>query len=209
MTKPEINYTNTIPEIRRAYALFRRKYTLRRMMPMTLLLLISFFLGINLILTSINNNESLNLPGLIITALSAGMLVSMWLRPRTAQKKLIATIEQMGEERYIARFYDDRIEIDTEIIEGEETEIVAISKDGVTVVENPEAIEEAEAQIAAQTIQAETSIIRLGAETLYSVEDSELFCLFVNRALIYIFPKRCMNEEQISELQNYFKDKAI
>jgi len=205
----QINYTNTIPEITRAYTLFRRKYATRRMLPMTLLMLVGFFLGLNLILVNYNNHETLNLPGVIVAALSAGMLVSMWLRPRTAQKRLISTIEQMGEEKYTARFYDDRIEIDTEILEGEETEIIAISKHGVDVVKNPEVLEEAEKQIAAQTVQPEPSIIRLGSETLYSVEDSELFCLFVNGKLIYIFPKRCLTDEQVLELQNYFKDKGI
>jgi hypothetical protein len=196
-----INYTNTIPEIKRGNSLFMRKYAIPRMMPMTILFLITVVFGIDFII-----KNPAGIVGYILAALSAGMLVSLWTRPHFILKRTIAVIETMGEERYIARFYDDRIEIDTEIIEAE-TEVIAISKEGVTVVENPEILEEVEKQI--QTTQPETSVYRHGAEVLYSVEDGEMFCLFVNKAWTIIFPKRCMNEEQVGELQNYFKDKGI
>lgn len=196
----QINYTNTIPEIRRAYALFRRKYALPRMLPMTALLLLTIVFGIDFII----KNPS-GYIGYILTALCAGMLISLWSRPFLAARRLISTIEALGrDERYIARFLDDRIEVDTEIVPLEaESELVAISGQGIDTVENPEVIKEAE------LIQAETSVYRHSAETLYSVEDGELFCLFVNKALFHIFPKRCMTEEQTEAVRNYFKEKAI
>ncbi|MCL2638282.1 MAG: YcxB family protein [Oscillospiraceae bacterium] len=196
----EINYTNTIPEIKRAYALFRRKYALPRMLPMTVLLIVTIIFGIDFI----RKNPS-GYVGYILTALSAGMLISLWSRPFLAARRLISTIEALGkDEKYIARFLDDRIEIDTEIIPLEaETETVAISGQGIETVENPKAIAEAEQEL----IQADTSVYRFGAETLCSVEDSELFCLFVNKALFHIFPKRCMTSEQIEAIRTYFAEK--
>jgi hypothetical protein len=196
----EINYTNTIPEIRRAYALFRRRYALPRMMPMTLLLLLTIIFGIDFI------RRDAGIVGYILTILSAGMLISLWSRPFLAARRLIDTIEALGkDEKYIARFYDDRIEVDTEIVPLRDTETIAISGQGIDTVENPEVIEEAEEEL----IQAETSVYRLGAETLCSTEDGEIFCLFVNKALFHIFPKRCMTEEQIESLRLYLKDKGI
>jgi len=172
------------------------------MLPMTVMLLAGLGFGLNFIWV----DPSAVFPGYILVAMSAGMLVSLWLRPYTAEKKLVAVIEQMGEERYTARFYDDRIEIDTEIIPKDaEVETIAITKHGVQPVENPEVIAEAETQIT----QPETSVIGLTSERLFSVEDRDMFCLFVNRALIYIFPKRCMSAETAEKLGKYFEEKAI
>jgi len=197
-----ITYDNSIPEVRRGYALFRRKYALPRMLPMTVMLLAGLGFGLNFVWV----DPSAVFPGYILVAMSAGMLVSLWLRPYTAEKKLVAVIEQMGEERYTARFYDDRIEIDTEIIPKDaEVETIAITKHGVQPVENPEVIAEAEMQIT----QPETSVIGLTSERLFSVEDRDMFCLFVNRALIYIFPKRCMSAETAEKLGKYFEEKSI
>jgi hypothetical protein len=202
----QINYDNSIPEIKRSYSLFRRKYALPRMLPMTIAFLIIIVLGVDFMIRDLQNENTTSFVGYILTALSAGLLISLWVRPYTAQKKLISVIEQMGEERYIARFYDDRIEIDTEILPKDtETQTIAITKHGIQEVENPDVLEEAEAQI----IKPETSVIGLTTERLYSVEDDEMFCLFVNKALIYIFPKRCMTEEQVQGIKKYFEEKAI
>jgi hypothetical protein len=75
-------------------------------------------------------------------------------------------------------------------------------------VENPELLEEAKAKLAEEP-PPETSVYRHGAEILCSAEDGGLFCLFVNKALFHIFPKRCMTQEEQTELRNYFKDKGI
>ena len=200
MNEIKINYNNTIPEIKRAYSLFRRKYAIKRMLPMTIAFSIAIVLGANMVWLN-----PTGIAGIILTAMSAGLLISMWTRPVLAQKKLIQTIEAMGEERYEARFYDDRVEVDTEILPDTETETVAISRHGVDVVKNPEILEKAEENL----IQSETSVIGVATEELFSVEDSEIFCLFVNRALIYIFPKRCLSEEQTAQLRKYFDDKGI
>jgi len=199
----EIKYNNTIPEITRAYSLFRRKYAILRMIPLTVMFLIAVVFGVDFII-----RDSADIKGYILVALGLGMLVSFWTRPIMAQKKLVATIEAMGEENYTARFFDDRIEVDTEIVSEEELEVVSISRFGVDTVENPDALEEAEEQIA-QAAKPEMTVITLGTELLYALEDTDMFLLFVNKALIYIFPKRCLSEEQTESLRNYFTDKAI
>jgi len=197
----EITYNNNTDEIRRAYSLFRRKYAVLRMIPLTFMFLIAVVFGVDFII-----RDPADIKGYILVALGLGMLISFWTRPVMAQKRLIATIEEMGEENYTARFFDDRIEVDTEIVEAE-TEVVAISRFGVDTVENPEVLEEAEKELAAA--QPETTVIKLGAELLYALEEADMFCLFVNKALIYIFPKRCLSDEQTDSLRKYFEEKAI
>jgi hypothetical protein len=198
----EIKYNNNTDEIRRAYSLFRRKYAVLRMIPLTVMFLIAVVFGVDFII-----RDPADIKGYILVALGLGMLISFWTRPVMAQKRLIATIEEMGEENYTARFFDDRIEVDTEFVPDEETEVVAISRFGVDTVENPEVLEEAEKELAAA--QPETTVIKLGAELLYALEEADMFCLFVNKALIYIFPKRCLSDEQTEMLRNYFTEKAI
>ena len=197
----EIKYDNTTPEIRRAYALFRKKYALPRMVPLSLAFAIAIVFGIDFIIRSPSD-----FVGYILTALGAGMLFSLWWRPYLTQKKLISTIETLNDEKYTARFLADSIEIETEIIQKDEkTETVAISSLGVVPVENPEAKADAETKITLP----ETTKITLATEELFSVEAPEMFCIFVNRALIYIFPKRCLSEEQTEAVRAYFKDKSI
>ena len=53
------------------------------------------------------------------------------------------------------------------------------------------------------------SELNLANDRLESLEDEEMFLLFVNRTLIYIFPKRCLSEQQKTELSAYFGDKGI
>jgi len=46
-------------------------------------------------------------------------------------------------------------------------------------------------------------------EELYSKETQDLFLLFVNRSLIHVFPKRCMDESQAEKIRSYFEEKRI
>jgi len=53
------------------------------------------------------------------------------------------------------------------------------------------------------------SQFNITTEELYSMETMDLFLLFVNRALIYTFPKRCLSEQETESLRNYFEEKKI
>ena len=206
MTPIIITYTNTILEIKRGRSLFWRKYRLKRMIPMTLAFLITLALGINIMISGTG------FFGHVAAALSAYMLITMWSQPIIAGRKLIATLQTMNEELYEARFYDDRIEIDTVILPEQPTEAVVLTADGFVplgddvLADNPHLFEAPPSEKGATP--AETTVINFQQE-LFSVEDNELLCLFVNRALIYIFPKRCLSEQQTTELKQYFEDKGI
>lgn len=199
----EIKYDNNIDEIKRGFIKIHNRYALKRIALFSIVFLIAAILGIDMI---IKNPQGY--PGYIITSLAFGMGAAQWLRPFMVRSRMIKTIEKLNEEKYTACFHDDRIEIETDIIENEnETEVVYITSDGVGTVANPDILESP--QVAEAVKKADKTVINIGTEELRSGEDDIIFCLFVNRSLVYIFPKRCMDRETEAALREYFSDKAI
>jgi len=165
-----INYDNKINETEAALKVFWKKYSLRRTVMLTIVYAIFTFVFVDMIVV-----DRTSLFGWIGSGLCLGFLISQWLRPGRARKKLIAALELTAEERYSAAFYDDRIEIET-----------------IIVHTNSE-----------QEQKPDKSTIGLASEELYAVELNDTFLLFVNRSLIYIFPKRCLESGQESALREY------
>lgn len=132
------------------------------------------------------------------------MLFSVWARPYYARKKLIRTLDGFSKETYTAEFKKDSIEIQTTILPNEETETVAVTPYGVmTVGEGVEIPEEKVIE------QPEKTVISITENTLDSDETDELFMLYLNRSLIYIFPKRCLSDDEKKAIAEYFDDKNI
>ncbi len=194
----EIKYDNTLDEISKGYSLFWKKYALRRTIIFTVVYAIALGVGIDFAV-----RDYTNMPGYILIVIGLGMIFSTWTKPYYAKKRLLKTLESFGEERYSAVFSEKKIVIDTEILPDEQTETVAVTSQGVmTVGEDVDIPEE-------QMIKHEKTNINLRTEKLDSLETEEMFLLFVNKALIYIFPKRCLDGEQKEKLKNYFEDKNI
>jgi hypothetical protein len=170
----KIDYDVTIPEMETGFMLHWRKYALRR----TILLSVVYAIGIALFVKMALRGGNGPLIGGIGSGLAAGMLISLWLKPRRARKKLVAALELMYEEKYTAIFGENTIEIET-VVQSEEDE----------------AVEKTEYTIA--------------TEELFGKETPELFLMFVNRALIHVFPKRCMTDETVENLREYFNKKGI
>ncbi len=198
MEKFEIKYDNTLSEIETGYRLFQRKYMFKRNLIFSIVYAIAAGVGVDFLVHSLSN-----MAGYILLVIGLGMIFSTWARPYYARKKLIKTLSSFGEEKYSAVFSDSRITVDTEVLPEEETETVAITSQGVmTVGEDVDIPEE-------NIIKHEKTKIELRSNTLDSMETEELFLLFLNRSLIYIFPKRCLDGEQIEKIRGYFEDKNI
>lgn len=198
MEKFEIKYDNTLSEIEEGYKQFQRKYMLKRNILFSIVYAISAAVGIDLLVVKPNA-----MTGYILLAIGLGMLFSTWARPVYARKRLIKTLESFGEEKYSAIFSENKITVDTEIVSEEETETVAVTPYGVMPVNEDEEIPDD------KLIKHEKTEIELKGNTLDSIETEKLFLLFLNRSLIYIFPKRCMTDEETARLHNYFEDKNI
>lgn len=198
MEKFEIKYDNTLSEIETGYKLFQRKYMFKRNLIFSIVYGIAAAVGVDILV-----HDYTSMAGYILLVIGLGMLFSTWARPYYARKKLLKTLESFDEEKYSAVFSESKIVVDTEILPEEETEIVAVTPQGVMAV--GEDVEIPEDKI----IKHEKTEIELNANTLDSMETEELFLLFLNRSLIYIFPKRCLSDEEKGKLHDYFDDKNI
>lgn len=200
MEKFTIKYDNTDAEIETGYKLFQRKYMLKRNIIFTVVYAIAAGVGLNFMITDYTRLE-----GYILFVIGLGMMFSTWARPYYARKKLMKTLQSFGAETYTAEFSESRIVVDTEILPDEETETVAVTSKGVMTLEEGTELSIPEEQ----EIKHDKTKIELRQNTLDSMETAELFLLFLNRSLIYIFPKRCLSQEESEKLKNYFDDKNI
>ncbi len=198
MEKIEIKYDNTLAEIETGYKLFLKKYTLKRSIIFTVVYFIAALIGIDFVI-----HDHTSMPGYILIVIGLGMIVSTWGKPVVARKKLVKTLQSFGEEKYTASFSEKVIEIDTEILPDEELETVAVTPQGVMTVDKDVEIPPE------QEIKHEKTKIELNSNRVDSMETNEMFLLFLNRSYIYIFPKRCLTEEQSKALHDYFEDKNI
>lgn len=198
MEKFEIKYDNTLSEIETGYKLFQRKYVFKRNLIFSIVYGIAAAIGVDFIV-----HDHTGMAGYILLVIGLGMLFSTWAKPYYARKKLMKTLASFDEEKYSAVFSESRIVVDTEILPEEETEIVAVTPQGVMTVGDDVEIPED------KLIKHEKTEIELNANTLDSMETEELFLLFLNRSLIYIFPKRCLSDEEKGRLHDYFDDKNI
>lgn len=223
-----INYNVTLEETEKAFTLFQRKFQTKRCVLFSIVYLIAFAFGVDLIIK--NYTSPL---GYMLAALTLGLTASVWVKPRIARKRLIYTLSQLNEETYTSRFYEDRIEISTNIVYGAQTETVRISGTSITVLDEPEkptglSADENNEEVtentdvnAGQTAtentddspeteeQPEPTVIDIRNEQFEVVEDDEMFVLFYNRSLIYVYPKRCFDTETITKIHDYCDDKNL
>jgi len=54
--------------------------------------------------------------------------------------------------------------------------------------------------------KTDKSVITLATEEIFAGEKADVFYMFVNRSLMYIFPKRCLNNEEPEKLRDFIKE---
>lgn len=192
----KIKYDMTLDEIGKGFKLFQKKYQFKKSLIFTFVYLIALGLGVDFIIGNITNFY-----GYVLIGLSLGMIFYTWYKPVLIRKKLIATISSLAEETYISEFYRDRIKITTVIeepvIEEKETQ-------------TEEADEPSEDEPEEQEKQEEVvTNLYFGSDYLDALENEEMFLLFVNRQLIYIYPKRCLTEDEQTKLREILTEKSI
>ena len=200
----QIKYDVTLDETEKGFKQFQKRFMLKRKIIYTVVYAIVVGLGIDLI---VKNPPSII--GYIATALGLGLIAVQWVRPYFVRKKMITTLSGLNEERYVTTFFPDRIEVETDIIEEEETETVAITRMGVIPVEEGSEAEKELQENPPENVKTEKSVYEIAHTELSSEELEDMFLLYVNRSLIYIYPKRCLTEEQVKAVRDYFEDKDI
>ncbi|MCL1880767.1 MAG: YcxB family protein [Oscillospiraceae bacterium] len=175
----KIEYDNNALEVEESFMRFWRKYAMRRSVMLSIVFVIAIIGSINLVIFGVGMAQ---LVGGIITGLAGGMLFNLWYKPKRLCRKIVSIFEQTEEETYSASFDDKEIIIET------------ITKVDLTSEE---------------LVAVEKSTFGINEEELYSIETQDMFMLFVNKALIYVFPKRCLSEHEIGDLRGYFSKKGI
>lgn len=204
-----VKFDNTPEEIEAAYKEFHNKYTLRKKLIYTVVYLIVVVLAADLVVRAPTNPA-----GYIAGGLGLGILVFNWIKPVLIRKKMLQGMAELGtDELYTMSLYDDRIEIETEITTaGKETEVVAITSQGVIPVEEgSEAAKEIaeHPEMVRDDTQIEKTVYRL-AETEILLEDKRgLLLMFVNRSFIHAIPKRCLGDSDILSFKAYFEEKGL
>ncbi len=227
----QIEYSMNLDEISDGFKLFQRKYQLRRTILFTIVYVIALILGIDFLIRDLNNFY-----GYVLVGLSLGLIFYAWYKPVLIRRKMISTISSLAEETYISEFYKDKIKITTRILpedeqnpqENSETEENSDSEQNTDAQENAESDEKSDEKnggsekadlidnSSAEDTDAESqkeedvvTTLYFGSDYLDALENETMFLLFVNKRLIYIYPKRCLSDKEQDKLREILKEKAI
>ena len=201
----KISYTMTLEEISEGFKLFWRKYQLKRAILFTIVYVIALVLGVDFIIKGAGNFY-----GYVLVGLALGLTFMCWYRPVHVRKKLLATISSLAQETYISEFFSDRIQITTQIFTEEATEEAAEEKTETKSDMAAEEVCEGKSEEAdAEPTENVVTNLYFGSELMDALENEEMFLLFVNKSLIYIYPKRCLEDDEQESLRKILTEKAI
>lgn len=188
----KISYDMELSEIEEGFKLFQKKYQFKRTVIFTIVYAIAAILGVDMI---VRNPQ--NFYGYLLTGIGIGLVFMQWYRPVMIRKKLINTLSSMTQETYETEIFSDKIQITTTVL-AEETE------------DNEQTDMQSAEEKAEQTKEERvTSTFFFGADYMDAMENEQMFLLFVNKSLIYIYPKRCLSEDQQDTLRRILTEKAI
>lgn len=202
----KISYNMELSEIGEGFKLFQRKYQLKRSIIFTIVYGIALILGVDMV---IRNPQ--NFYGYLLIGLGAGLIFMQWYKPVAVRKKLLNTLSSMNQESYETEIFQDMISITT-IVDTDSAEEEEQSEEKTEIPEETaETVENSEEAIENEGEESETVVSNFyfGSDLMEAMENDKMFLLFVNKSLIYIYPKRCLTEEEQTKLRDIFTDKAI
>ena len=194
----KISYDMELSEISDGFKLFYKKYQLKRTIIFTIVYAIAVILGVDMV---IRNPQ--NFYGYLLIGIGIGLIFMQWYRPVMIRKKLLNTLSSMTKEAYETEIFENRIQITTKVFEWCEKE------DGSDTAENEEQLETEESSHEELKEETVVSTFYFGSDLLDAMENEQMFLLFVNKSLIYIYPKRCLSTKEQDALREILTDKAI
>lgn len=228
----EIKYSMTLDEISQGFMLFWKKYQLKRTVIFTIVYAVAFVLGVDIMIRNASNFY-----GYVIAGLAAGMIFYSWYKPFQIRRKMLESISALAEETYITEIYPSELRVTTCIIEDEpisdsveenaenvenedNTEKSDIVEENAENVENEDNIGNSDNAESTDIVvsngensgneeRQEVSVYRFGTDLIDAQETEEMFLVYVNKRLIYIYPKRCLSDDEQTKLREILKDKAI
>lgn len=199
----KVSYDMELSEIGEGFKLFQKKYQLKRTIIFTIVYAIAAVLGIDMI---IRNPQ--NFYGYLLIGLGIGLIFMQWYRPVMIRKKLLNTLSSMTQETYETEIFSDRIQITTRVLaeENKEAETESAEENAEEEISTEESTEAEETEVQEEAV---VSTFFFGSDLLDAMENEKMFLLFVNRSLIYIYPKRCLTDEEQDTMREIFTDKAL
>ena len=177
----EFSYDNTLEEIDGAMKAFQLRYKSKR----NLLSVAAYGLLTAAVIVAIVLNPTSVFAYAALLFCGFGLVYSLTDKNR-ARRKTLDALKDMNPEDYRAKFYEDKIEIET-IIRPKANEVkVKIDEDADEEIISP----------------LKTTFI-IGQDLLEFMENDESLMLVFNRQQIYCFPKRCLSLEQERTLRDY------
>lgn len=195
----QIKYNMTLDEISEGFKLFQKKYQFKRTVIFTIVYAIALVLGIDFLI-----RDYTNFYGYVLTGISVGLIFFNWYRPVMIRKKMINTISSLAEETYITDIFSDRIQITTEILSKENE-----NSESNEAAENEDIADNKDSEENEEKTENVVTNLYFGSDLLDAMENERMFLLFVNKSLIYIYPKRCLSAEEQDKLREIFTEKAI
>ena len=144
-----------------------------------------------------------NFYGYLLTGIGIGLIFMQWYRPVMIRKKLLNTLSSMTKEAYETEIFENRIQITTKVF------VWCEKEEGSDTAENEEQLETEESSHEELKEETVVSTFYFGSDLLDAMENEQMFLLFVNKSLIYIYPKRCLSTKEQDTLREIFTDKAI
>lgn len=194
----KISYDMELDEIGEGFRLFQRKYQFKRSVIFTIVYAIAAVLGLDMI---IRNPQ--NFYGYLLIGLGIGLIFMQWYRPVMIRKKLLNTLSSMTKEAYETEIFENRIQITTKVF------VWCEKEEGSDTAENEEQLETEESSHEELKEETVVSTFYFGSDLLDAMENEQMFLLFVNKSLIYIYPKRCLSTKEQDALREILTDKAI
>ncbi len=184
-TVVQFSYDNTLEEIDGAMKSFQQKFRKRK----GVMLIAAYSLLTAAVIVAVVMNPTSVFAYAALIFCGFGLIYSLTDKKR-ARKKTIDALKNMNPEEYSARFFEDRIEIETKIKPKVNEVHVKIDEEADDEIISP----------------LKTTFI-IGQDLLEPLENDESLLLVFNRQQIYCFPKRCLSVEQENIVRNFLNDR--
>ena len=182
-------YESNADQILKGYKIFRRKYTVKSLIPKLLLAALAITSSVMMIISD---------PGAMmpIFCLMISLCVTIYFisQPINNSKNLKKGLDSISGTEYEAEFYTDKIKISTVNFQSDIVEI-----------EKKEEAEQSEADIAVygekEAEEIPATIIHLDSHIVDLLDKEDMFILVVNKSYVFIIPKSAFTEDEIQKIR--------
>ncbi len=162
-------------------------------------------------LDSVTQNPS-NMLAMVLLVVCAAMIAILWFNPRKVRKTLFASLQELENDTYHVRFFEDGMTIITEDAPKPEAEEIKESQsddsdteasDGAVNGFNPLFDMDVPQPVNADAIEP-TEIRFHGNVKVY--EYSEYFMVYLVKQMFYVIPKEAFTEDEMTRLRMIFTE---